>query len=302
MARRHSRRPDRRRRAQRRHPAGCADDRRDAANGSLRASSPASRRLASTKSTLAATGRPTTEANGGPFSAAIDVAPVVNPHSLDYSRQSRRRRYTCDRRSQRRQEHLRGTGCGDRHSARTWSRSLGRGCSSSSSSGETGADAAGGSRASAYVLFRNALKEASELRRYAPSISAARQPDEEIDRPIVRNPNESREYRAGRPAERGRAADALRRGGVGAGVCRGGSICWSMSSGRGDILNVLDLKRDFPLLKLVLVGATEGWLVADKIAASRSPGHRIGRERSAFELRAAGGDSVQRRPDAAMPA
>ena len=38
-----------------------------------------------------------------------------------------------------------------------------------------------------------------------------------------------------------------------------------------DILNVIGLKRDYPSLKIVLVGATEGWLVADRIAASRVP-------------------------------
>ena len=38
-----------------------------------------------------------------------------------------------------------------------------------------------------------------------------------------------------------------------------------------DILNVIDLAREFPGLKLVLVGASEGWLVADRIARSRVP-------------------------------
>jgi imidazolonepropionase-like amidohydrolase len=33
-----------------------------------------------------------------------------------------------------------------------------------------------------------------------------------------------------------------------------------------DILQVLDLKREFPSLKIVLVGASEGWLVAPQIA------------------------------------
>ncbi len=35
-----------------------------------------------------------------------------------------------------------------------------------------------------------------------------------------------------------------------------------------DILNVLDLRKEFPGLKLALVGVTEGWTVADRIAAS----------------------------------
>jgi imidazolonepropionase-like amidohydrolase len=38
-----------------------------------------------------------------------------------------------------------------------------------------------------------------------------------------------------------------------------------------DIVNVLKLKQEFPALKLVLVGATEGWLVAREIAAARVP-------------------------------
>ena len=38
-----------------------------------------------------------------------------------------------------------------------------------------------------------------------------------------------------------------------------------------DILVVLDLKREVPALKLVLVGATEGWTVARQIAAAKVP-------------------------------
>src|SRR5438874_13309471 len=61
--------------------------------------------------------------------------------------------------------------------------------------GETGKDKAGGSRASAHVLFRNALREAAELGRFASPIQANRggTPDER-PRPVVRNPNESRIY------------------------------------------------------------------------------------------------------------
>src|SRR5690348_6749963 len=58
--------------------------------------------------------------------------------------------------------------------------------------GETGADDAGGSRPSAYVLFRNALREAAELSRYAGSIrSGAGGEMDARDRPLA-NPNESR--------------------------------------------------------------------------------------------------------------
>jgi imidazolonepropionase-like amidohydrolase len=38
-----------------------------------------------------------------------------------------------------------------------------------------------------------------------------------------------------------------------------------------DILQVLGLKREFPNLRMVLVGATEGWTVAREIAASGVP-------------------------------
>ena len=38
-----------------------------------------------------------------------------------------------------------------------------------------------------------------------------------------------------------------------------------------DILQVLGLKREFPSLKIVIVGASEGWTVADRIARSGVP-------------------------------
>ncbi|GHH12641.1 amidohydrolase [Sphingomonas sp. AAP5] len=38
-----------------------------------------------------------------------------------------------------------------------------------------------------------------------------------------------------------------------------------------DMLALIDLKRDYPALKLVFVGAAEGWLVANQIAAARIP-------------------------------
>src|SRR6476660_7658957 len=59
--------------------------------------------------------------------------------------------------------------------------------------GETGAEKAGGSRASAYVLFHNALREAAQLGRYGQPVSSTRnQAPDERDRPTVGNPNESR--------------------------------------------------------------------------------------------------------------
>src|SRR4051794_2499064 len=135
--------------------------------------------------------------------------------------------------------------------------------------GETGADKAGGSRASAHVLFRNALREAAELRRYAPAIAAGRaEAPDERERPVVRNPNESRVYDARRSEDvlltRFDAAALVP-------VLQGRQYLLVHAERASDILQVLALKRDFPSLKIVLVGASEGWMVADRIAGAGIP-------------------------------
>jgi imidazolonepropionase-like amidohydrolase len=137
--------------------------------------------------------------------------------------------------------------------------------------GETGKDKAGGSRASAHVLFRNALREAAELRRYAPSIQSTRaaQPSES-ERPIVRNPNESRIY----GPEARRSEDVLLTRFDAAAlvpVLQGRQYLFVHAERASDILAVLELKREFPSLKIVLVGASEGWTVADRIARAGVP-------------------------------
>ena len=137
--------------------------------------------------------------------------------------------------------------------------------------GQTGAESAGGSRASAYILFRNALREASELRRYSPSAAAppGQAPDER-ERPVVRDPNESRVY----GPEARRSEDVLLTRFDAAAlvpVLQGRQYLLVHVERARDILNVLGLRRDFPSLRIVLVGATEGWLVADRIAAARVP-------------------------------
>jgi imidazolonepropionase-like amidohydrolase len=226
-------------------------------------------RLGLTEIDLGGDGTTDDKANGGPFGAAIDVAPVVNPNSSTIPVN-------------------RADGITRAVVAPNVAKSIfaGQGAVIDLGAdmepitrarlfqfvefGETGADTAGGSRASAYVLFRNALKEASELRRYAPSISSTRQPGEEIDRPIVRNPNESREY--GPDARRSEDVLLTRFDAAAlVPVLQGRQYLLIHVERARDILNVLDLKRDYPLLKIVLVGASEGWLVADKISASRVP-------------------------------
>ena len=133
--------------------------------------------------------------------------------------------------------------------------------------GETGAANAGGSRASAHVLFRNALREAAELRRYAVPIASGATPQPERE---IRNPNESRLY--GTDARR--SDDVLLTRFDAAAlvpVLQGRQYLLVHVERASDILQVIGLKREFPLLKLVLVGASEGWTVADRIAAAGIP-------------------------------
>jgi imidazolonepropionase-like amidohydrolase len=137
--------------------------------------------------------------------------------------------------------------------------------------GETGADKAGGSRSSAHVLFRNALREAAELRRFAVPISGARgEPPSELERPIVRDPNESRLLGPGAR----RSEDVLLTRFDAAAlvpVLQGRQYLLVHVERASDILAVLGLKREFPSLRIVLVGASEGWTIADRIARAGVP-------------------------------
>jgi imidazolonepropionase-like amidohydrolase len=226
-------------------------------------------RLGLTEIELGGDGTTDDKANGGPFGAAIDVAPAVNPTASTIAVN-------------------RADGVTRAVVAPNVAKSIfaGQGAVIDLGAdmepitrarlfqfvelGETGADTAGGSRASAYVLFRNALKEASELRRYAPSISAARPLGEEVERPVISNPNESREY--GPDARRSEDALLTRFDAAAlVPVLQGRQYLLIHVERARDILNVIGLKRDYPSLKIVLVGASEGWLVADRIAASGVP-------------------------------
>jgi imidazolonepropionase-like amidohydrolase len=134
--------------------------------------------------------------------------------------------------------------------------------------GETGADKAGGSRAAAYVLFRNALHEAAELRRFGAPIEAAGRGAQ--DQPIVRNPNESRPY--GPDARRSEDVLLTRFDAAAlVPVLQGRQYLLVHVERASDILQVIALKREFPALKIVIVGASEGWTVADRIARSGIP-------------------------------
>ncbi|MEE9433070.1 MAG: amidohydrolase family protein [Sphingorhabdus sp.] len=105
--------------------------------------------------------------------------------------------------------------------------------------GATGARRAGGSRSANHTQFRAMLREA-------------------------------RDYASGRGAFdddllRAEDAKALLP------VISGATRLLVHVEGANDILRLLELKRDFPRIKMVLVGASEGWRVAGDIRASGVP-------------------------------
>ena len=109
--------------------------------------------------------------------------------------------------------------------------------------GEDGAQNAGGSRPAAYAMFHDALTEAQDYRRN-PAGFGGRERDSLI--------------------KRGDAAALLS-------VIDGRMPLLVHVERASDILSVLALTRDYPQLKLVLVGASEGWMVARQIAAAHVP-------------------------------
>jgi len=104
--------------------------------------------------------------------------------------------------------------------------------------GEGGAGIAGGARSASFALFRNSLREARDLR---GRVDANRQDDVLLTR-----------YDAAALVP----------------VVQGKQLLLVHVERAKDILNVLELRGEFPGLKIALVGVTEGWLVADKLAAS----------------------------------
>jgi len=109
--------------------------------------------------------------------------------------------------------------------------------------GEDGARVAGGSRPAAYAMFRDALAQALDYRRDPKSFD-------------------------------GRHKDSLMKRGDAEALLRvlDGVVPLAVHVERAsDILAVLTLPRDYPKLKLVLIGVSEGWMVAREIAAARVP-------------------------------
>ena len=134
--------------------------------------------------------------------------------------------------------------------------------------GETGARLAGGSRTSTHALLRNALREARDYGR-DPRISGG--------------PSRPREMRTGDDlpidprlidTESERRNDVLlsRFDAAALGpVVNGQQPLYVHAERASDIREVLALRQEFPALKLVLVGASEGWLAAADIARAGVP-------------------------------
>jgi len=227
-------------------------------------------RLGLSEVDLSAEGTTDDKAQNGPFSAAIDVAPAINPLTTTIPVN-------------------RADGVTRAIVAPNVARSIfaGQGAVIDLGAdmdpitarrrfqfvelGETGAATAGGSRASAHVLFRNALREASELQRFAVAVSSGGDVEDRPERdPIVRDPNESR--LVGPNARRSEDVLLTRFDAAAlVPVLQGRQYLLVHVERASDILQVIRLKREFPSLKLVIVGATEGWTVADRIAASGIP-------------------------------
>jgi imidazolonepropionase-like amidohydrolase len=141
--------------------------------------------------------------------------------------------------------------------------------------GEQGTREAGGSRAAMHVLFRNALREARDISRYAgiPSSGGARRQagaNDQRDLPLEEVPNNNGllASNVNRPQDvlltRFDAAALVP-------VLQGRQLLLVHVERASDILQTLALRQEFPALRLVLVGAAEGWTVADKIAAAGVP-------------------------------
>ena len=206
-----------------------------------------------------------TQANNSPFNAAIDVAPAINPEAaaVQVSRAAGVTRAVVSPATAR--SIFAGQGAvidlgGDMQPI-TRARHF-----QFVELGETGARDAGGSRAAAHVLLRNALREARDLRAPIGARGTGRTAQTAPPEDLPENP-----YLL--PGAQ-RSEDVLLTRFDAAAlvpVLQGRQLLLVHVERASDILQVLALRREFPSLRLVLVGATEGWRVAREIAAARVP-------------------------------
>ena len=139
--------------------------------------------------------------------------------------------------------------------------------------GETGAERAGGSRVSAHALLRNALREAGQLRVTISGGGGGRGQQPQREQPGEPNIDDEMDVRMLEP-QRERSSDVLLTRFDAAAlvpVVQGRQALLVHVERAIDILQTLALRDEFPKLRLVLVGATEGWRVADRIRAAGVP-------------------------------
>ena len=222
-------------------------------------------RLGLTELEIGGDGGDDSKAGAGPFSAAIDVAPGVNPltNTIAASRAGGVTRAIVAPEASR--SIFAGQGAvidlGADMNPITRARAF-----QYVELGETGADKAGGSRPSAYALFRNALREARELGGLREDIRGG-QVEREVDIALPLPPPDERLL--GRDARR--SDDVLLTRFDAAAlvpVIRGRQLLVVHVERAIDIINLIGLKREFPALRIAIAGASEGWTVARELAAS----------------------------------
>ena len=204
-------------------------------------------------------------ASGSPFGAALDVSPVINPNSQDiaYSRAGGVTRASVTPSAG--ASIFGGQGAiidtGADYDAVVQPRAF-----QVVEMGERGARLAGGSRTSAHALLRNALREAGN---YGDNANLTGRSQRGPTRTVDDIPVDPRlTGRAERDTDvlltRFDAAALVP-------VVSGEQKLYVKVERASDILSMLALREEFPNLDMVLVGATEGWMVADQIAAAGVP-------------------------------
>lgn len=192
-------------------------------------------RLGLSEVDLGASGSDDTEMGGSIFNAAIDVSPSVNPKASTIA-VSRADGVTRAVVAPNTGKSIFGGQGAVIDTADDFSPVLKAKAFQFVELGEGGAGTAGGSRSSSFELFRNALIEARDLRGRP---DGNRRDDVLLTR---------------------RDAQALLP------VVEGRQLLLVHVERAVDIVNVLNLKKEFPALKMALVGVSEGWTVADRIA------------------------------------
>jgi imidazolonepropionase-like amidohydrolase len=214
-------------------------------------------------------------ASNSPFSAAIDVAPAINPRAapIAISRANGVTRAVVAPGTAKSIFAGQGAVIDLGHDMQPITRAR---AFQFVEFGETGAEEAGGSRAATFALFRNALREARDVGRSTAPIAGGggqrgRRASDQRDFPLEEVPNPNDPSLAGnlnRPDDvlltRFDAAALVP-------VLTGRQLLLVHVERASDILQVLGLKREFPNLRMVLVGVTEGWTVTDQIRAAGVP-------------------------------